>query len=270
MLVCPYSFLYLCVQDKNIHYNKMLESNQKVFEDIKERYYFEPIKQNFERKVKEVGIEKAISYLTEIMQNSTKEVEKIIQERIKSGEIKDASQTRKAVAGNGFQGLVAYVLIYLQNEGLINKDLAITLKPKNHKLIEDYATIQVGDDVQKPDVDLMIYHAIKLEKAPVLIFSMKTSLRERAGQTYKWKLLMDIATSKDCTQVKQKYNLSFEIKADFKVGFITTNFYDEITQPQQIGMLNFFDFVYLTKIGNFKSPIKEFSAVVSDLNTMYK
>jgi len=81
---------------------------------------------------------------------------------------------------------------------------------------------------------------------------------------------MDIATSKDCTQVKQKYNLSFEIKADFKVGFITTNFYDEITQPQQIGMLNFFDFVYLTKIGNFKSPIKEFSAVVSDLNTMYK
>jgi type II restriction enzyme len=43
---------------------------------------------------------------------------------------------------------------------------------------------------------------------------------------------MDIATSKDCMQIKQKYNLSFEVKADFRVGFITTNFYDEITQLQ--------------------------------------
>ncbi|WP_448517913.1 BsaWI family type II restriction enzyme [Rhodoflexus sp.] len=248
----------------------MLETNQKVFKDVEGRYYFDPIKKNFEKKVKEVGAEKAISYLTEIMQSSTAEVEKIIQKRIKSGEINDASQTRKAVAGNGFQGLVAYALIFLQSEGLINKDLVITLKPKKHKLIEDYATIQVGDDVQKPDVDLMIYHNKKLEKAPVLIFSIKTSLRERAGQTYKWKLLMDIATSKDCMQIKQKYGLSFEVKADFRVGFITTNFYDEITQPQQIGMLNFFDFVYLTKSGKFKSPINEFSKIVSDLKTLYK
>ncbi len=203
------------------------------------------------------------------MQGSEEKVEEIIQNRIKSGEITDASQTRKAVAGNGFQGLVAYALIYLQNEGLINKDLVITLKPKKHRFIKNYATIQVGDDVQKPDVDLMIYHSKKLEHAPVLIFSMKTSLRERVGQTYKWKLLMDIATSKDCMQIKQKYGLSFDVKADFKVGFITTNFYDEITQPQQIGMLRFFDFVYLTKAGKFQSPICEFSKIVSDLKTIY-
>lgn len=246
------------------------ETNQKVFEDIEKRYYFAPIKERFEAKVKEVGAEKAISYLTEIMQNSIVAVEAIIQERIKSGEINDASQTRKAVAGNGFQGLVAYALIYLQNEGLISKDLAITLKPKKHKFIENYATIKVGDDVQKPDVDLMVYHSKELEKAPVLIFSIKTSLRERVGQTYKWKLLMDIATSEDCMQIKQKYGLSFKVKADFKVGFITTNFYDEITQPQQIGMLNFFDYVYLTKSGTFKSPINEFSKIVLDLKMIYK
>jgi len=116
----------------------------------------------------------------------------------------------------------------------------------------------------------MIYHSKKLEKSPVLIFSVKTSLRERAGQTYKWKLLMDIATSKDCLQIKRKYGLSFEVKADFRVGFITTNFYDEITHPQQMGMLNFFDFVYLTKLGNFISPINEFSKILSDLNALYK
>lgn len=247
----------------------MLEINQKVFEDIEGRYYFTPLKKNFKKKVKEVGAEKALSCLTEVMQSSTEEVEKIIEKRIKSGEINDASQTRKAVAGNGFQGLVTYALIYLQNEGLINKDLIITLKPKQHKLIEKYATIQVGDDVQKPDVDLMIYHNQKLEKTPVLIFSMKTSLRERAGQTYKWKLLMDIATSKDCTKIKHKYGLSFEVKADFRLGFITTNFYNEITKPQQVGMLNFFDFVYLTKLGEFKPPIAEFSQIVSDLKSLY-
>lgn len=42
----------------------MLETNQKVFEDVEGRYYFAPIKKNFEKKVKEVGAEKAISLLT--------------------------------------------------------------------------------------------------------------------------------------------------------------------------------------------------------------
>lgn len=75
----------------------MLEANQKVFEDVESRYYFAPIKKNFwkknfEEKVKKVGAEKAISYLTEVMQSSTAEVEEIIQKRIKNGEINDALQ----------------------------------------------------------------------------------------------------------------------------------------------------------------------------------
>lgn len=40
----------------------MLETNQKVFEDLEGRYYFTPIKNNFKKKVKEVGAEKAISF----------------------------------------------------------------------------------------------------------------------------------------------------------------------------------------------------------------
>ena len=40
----------------------MLEPNQKVFEDVKGRYYFAPIKKNFEQKVKEVGAEKEMSW----------------------------------------------------------------------------------------------------------------------------------------------------------------------------------------------------------------
>lgn len=243
--------------------------NQKTFMEIEEKYYFLPIKEQFESKVNSVGPEQVLSHLTEIMLASREGVESLINKRIERGEIEDASQARKSIAGNGFQGLVAYSLIFLQKQQRINQDLVITLKPKRHKFIEDYAAIQVGDDVQKPDVDLMIFDGKKMEQAPVLIFSIKTSLRERAGQTYKWKLLMDIATSADCIQVKQKYGLNFVPKADFKVGFITTNFYNEITQPQQKGMLNFFDFTYLTKVGNFEAPIRPFSEILSDLNGVF-
>jgi len=69
-------------------------------------------------------------------------------------------------------------------------------KPKRHPLIEKYATIKVGDDFQKPDIDLMIYNNSEPERHPVIIYSIKTSLRERAGQTYRWKLLMDIVSSR--------------------------------------------------------------------------
>lgn len=247
----------------------MLHENERTFNDIADRYYFEPIRSNFEEKVNEVGIEAALSCLTEIMRSSERAVGDLIRNRIQQGEIADFSQASKAVAGNGFQGLVAYALIYLQRHGAISDQLVITLKPKRHPLIERYASIQVGDDVQKPDVDLMIYHKTELANKPVLIFSMKTSLRERVGQTYKWKLLMDIASSSDCMEVKSKYGLSFQMIADFRVGLITTNFYNEITQPQQIGMLNFFDYVYLTKSGEFQSPIMPFSQIITDLREVY-
>lgn len=61
----------------------MLETNQKVFDDVERRYYFATIKKNFEKKVKEVGAEKTISYLTEIMQSSTVEVERLSKNALK-------------------------------------------------------------------------------------------------------------------------------------------------------------------------------------------
>jgi type II restriction enzyme len=53
------------------------------------------------------------------------------------------------------------------------------------------------------------------------------------------------------------------------VGFITSNFYDEIMQPQQQGMLKFFDYVYLTKPGAWELPVRTFSAIVEDLQALY-
>lgn len=247
----------------------MLEVNIKTISDIEDRYYFTPIKEGLEAKAKKIGYTKALDYLTEIMQNATSKVEKLIQDKIKKKIISDANQARKTIAGNGFQGLVAYSLIKLQEKNLLNPNLAITLKPKKHPLIEKYATIKVGDDVQKPDIDLLIYYYPKPEKYPVIIYSIKTSFRERAGQTYRWKLLMDIVSSDDCKSIKSKYDLTYKAVDNFKVGFITTNFYNEITKPQQKGMLKFFDFVYITKPGRWEMPISEFSIILDDLNNVY-
>lgn len=249
---------------------RMLKINIKTKSEIEGRYYFEPIKEELEAKTAKVGYKNALNYLTEVMQTATSKVEGLIQSRLNEGIISNADQARKTIAGNGFQGLVAYSLIKLQEKDLLNPDLAITLKPKKHPLIEKYATIKVGDDVQKPDIDLIIYHYQKPEKYPVIIYSIKTSLRERAGQTYRWKLLMDIVSSNDCKTIKEKYSLTYEAIDNFKVGFITTNFYNEITNPQQKGMLKFFDFVYITKPGKWENPICEFSKILDDLNAVYR
>lgn len=89
----------------------------------------------------------------------------------------------------------------------------------------------------------------------MLILSLKTSLRERAGQTYRWKLLMEIATNEN--PVKEKYEIAYDAEKIPLVCFATTNFYDEIDNPQQRGMLKFFDESFIAKRKNrdFISPL---------------
>ena len=241
-----------------------------LVKDLEGRYYFNPLKRKFEDKVQEVGLSDAMNYLTEIMQGSIKAVGKLIQKRIDDGVIDDFDQASKTVAGNAFQGLVAYALIRHQQTGALSDDIEITLKPKRHPIVKDYATIKVGNDVQKPDIDLLIYSKTQTMVKPVIIYSMKTSLRERVGQTYKWKLLMDIASADDCQSIKSKYELSYQAQINFKVGLITSNFYEEITNPQQQGMLRFFDFVYITKVGEWGHGVRNFSNIIQDLNKIYR
>lgn len=69
--------------------------------------------------------------------------------------------------------------------------------------------------------------------------------------------------------IKEKYNLHYSQQCDIRVGFITSNFYNEIMQPQQQGMLKFFDYVYLTKPGAWELPVRTFSAIVEDLQALY-
>jgi type II restriction enzyme len=241
-----------------------------LVKELEARYYFDPLKQKFESMAQDVGLTEAMNYLTEIMQGSIPKVGKLIQARIDEGVINDFDQASKTVAGNAFQGLVAYALVRHQQAGILSRDIEITLKPKRHRIVNEYATIKVGNDVQKPDIDLLIYSKVYTLQKPVIIYSMKTSLRERVGQTYKWKLLMDIATADDCQSIKSRYELSYHAQVNFKVGLITTNFYEEISNPQQVGMLRFFDFVYITKAGDWGERVRNFSRIVQDLSQIYR
>lgn len=157
-----------------------------------------------------------------------------------------------------------------QQKKILPQDIVITLKPKKHSIIEEYAVIKVGDNIQKPDLDLLIYKYKRSLNYPITIYSIKTSLRERAGQSYRWKLLIDICTATDCDSIKDKYSLSYTQKAKLVTGFITANFYKEITHPQQKGMLSFFDYVYITKDGTWENPVTRFSSAIKDLSTTYK
>ena len=95
-------------------------------------------------------------------------------------------------------------------------------------------------------MDLVIYGKDgNYQPKNIMIISLKTSLRERAGQTYKWKLLLEIATINN--PIKDKYKIQYPLNKTPLVCFATTNFYDEINQPQHKGMLQFFDKSFIGK-----------------------
>lgn len=113
------------------------------------------------------------------------------------------------------------------------------------KQLGGYTTIKIGDETQKPDMDLVFYKQESGELIGCVIVSLKTSLRERAGQTYKWKLLLEIASCENA--IKDKYRIQFDVTKAPKVCFATINFYDEINQPQHRGMFQFFDGAFIGK-----------------------
>lgn len=156
--------------------------------------------------------------------------------------------------------------MFLQKKiiGNIEPRIFITSKKSQVKNFENIATIYVDEETQKPDCDLIIF--TQKENGNVnkyIILSLKTSLRERAGQTYKWKLLMEIATSEN--PIKEKYGISYNPDNMPLVCFATANFYDEINNPQHRGMVKFFDKSFIAKPIN-KDFISSLSNLVDFVN----
>lgn len=205
--------------------------------------------------------------LYNIITESKEDVDLTILERINRGEIKDKNQASKSIVGNMFQYLLIYVFLKAKEKGVIEKE-NIYISSKKIKVpgLDELYTIKVGDDIQKPDCDIVIYkldNNNQLESC--LILSLKTSLRERAGQTYKWKLLMEIAMDND-NKVKKKYELEYNPRIKPYVAFATVNFYNEINNPQQRGMFKFFDKTFIARKIEDHSFISPLSSIVDFLN----
>ena len=244
----------------------MHTKNMQVLSELRKRYYFSVLESIFNQYCQQHGIAAVGNYLTEIMRKAEPAINNLIEERKREGIICNTDQSRKSVAGNGFQSLVFLTLATMQLNKLISARVIFSLNPENHPIISQFAVINVGGEMLKPDMDLMAYTE---ECETVTIYSLKTSIRERAGQTHRWKLLMDIATAQDAESIRRKYNISYTGGRKFSMNFITTNFYNEITAPQKRGMLVFFDRVYLTKPRKFKPPVLNFSHIAKDLFAIY-
>jgi type II restriction enzyme len=239
--------------------------NIRLITDLRKRWYFAEIEHFFAERVRRVGLPDALDYLTEVMREAQPVIEGLLDQRVQSGIINDKRQARVSVAGNGFQGLVAYALAECQQVNLLDNRLIFVLKPKEHELVKAHASIKIANEIQKPDFDLLVY-CDGADSGAIGIFSLKTSLRERAGQTYRWKLLLDIATADNSVSLKKKYGLEYEHSRPILVSLITADFYNEVNSPQQRGAFSFFHSVYVTKPLVEDNLVKSFSLIVPALN----
>ncbi|WP_330204323.1 BsaWI family type II restriction enzyme [Cyanobacterium sp. DS4] len=251
------------------------KQEKKELNKIIKTYYIQPTLSRIDKFVDSSKDKKEVwklvfNELFNIITNAHKEVDLILDERIKRGEITNKQQASKTVVGNTFPFAVIYIFLHNKIIGNIKDNIYITSELSKINGFEDVATIKIGEETQKPDCDLVIYSVSDDNKlANCLILSLKTSLRERAAQTYKWKLLMEIAISDDCS-VKDKYDIVYNAKILPKICFATINFYNEINNPQQRGMLKFFDKSFIAKNVNqnlptFISPMSNLIDFVNDV-----
>ena len=234
---------------------KLNKKEQKNLIDIQNTYYMLPTLNRINSFIQSYSNDRkawqeVFNEIYTILIDAKDDVEKILEKRKNQGEIKDIRQSMKSIAGNTFSNAIIYIFLNNKIVGNIKPEIYITSKKSQIKNFENIATIYVDGETQKPDCDLIIYSKKKNENIDgCIILSLKTSLRERAGQTYKWKLLMEIATYEN--PIKDKYNISYKPDKMPIICFATVNFYDEINNPQHRGMFKFFDKSFIAK------PIKE-------------
>ncbi|MBD5168336.1 MAG: hypothetical protein HDT11_05555 [Helicobacter sp.] len=246
----------------------MLDKTEiKTMQNIESKYYMQPMLAKIRTDIvnETCQLQDIFNRLYDYLMGCRDEVESLIQKKIERGEIRDASQARKSVAGSAFSNLLIWVFLKNKEEGHIREDIFITAKISFVPQWRDLFFIKVGDDTQKPDVDLVIY-SLNSDNSlkSCLILSLKTSLRERAGQTYKWKLLMEIANTE--SSIKDKYDIVYNPPILPLVCFATVNFYNEINTPQHRGMFKFFDCAFIGKNIATADFIKPLSYLIKYVN----
>jgi len=264
------------------------KNNKKILENLHKRKFIKPAFAEYKKCIEyfedKIPLEDTyitlLDNLTTILNMATKETiaeiekksenKKFIDDRARQ---KSIENTIRSVAGNNFQALIARCLIDNIEVGNLS-NILISIQANNNRDIKDYTTIYVKEDFQKPDLDIVAYD-LERSKSPIVSYSCKTSFRERAGQTYKWKLLYDIVTSKcnkdnsDPNCLRKKYELNFKGNKEIFVGLICADFYDEILNPQIEGMINFFDYFYISKSLTGSKKVPSLSMIISDLNKLF-
>ncbi|MDR1922973.1 MAG: BsaWI family type II restriction enzyme [Planctomycetaceae bacterium] len=231
---------------------ELTKAERKILDGIKKKPYMKKtidLIESFVRQSKrkpQAAYKNVFDEICRILYEAKDYVDSYLADRKIKGVIRDEKQAMKPIAGNSFSQAIIYTFLKNKELGNINTNIFITSKPASVPSFDTIAVINVDNEAQKPDCDLVIYSLnedASLKKC--MILSLKTSLRERAGQTYKWKLLMEIAMS-DCA-IKEKYHISYNPATIPLVCFATVNFYDEINNPQHRGMFKFFDRSFIAK-----------------------
>ena len=236
-------------------------------QNIESKYYMKPIIDAINLDILKNNLKwhEVFDRLYNYLENNKDTVKELTQKRVKEGKIINSEQAIKSIAGGAFSNLIIWVFLKNKENNYIKENIFITSNIIRIKEWQKLFLIKVGEETQKPDVDLVIYSLNSnndLNKC--LILSLKTSLRERAGQTYKWKLLMEIA--KEESKLKDKYDISYNPPVLPLVCFATVNFYNEINNPQNRGMFKFFDCAFIGKNIETKDFIKPLSYIIEYVN----
>lgn len=246
----------------------LTKEEAKDLEDIKNKYYMGPILKRIDEELMQKKPHEwkyIFNKINQILFSSETEVKGIVKKRKEDGKIHDEQQAIKNLAGHAFPYCLIYLFLKNKIVGNIKPHIYITSKKSRVKGFDKIATINIGNDTQKPDVDLIIYTLQKNKVNQCIILSLKTSLRERAGQTYRWKLLMEIAITDN--PMREKYNISYDVSNMPLIFFVTANFYNEINNPQHKGMIKFFDKAFIAKEiekNDFISPLSDLVDFVNE------
>lgn len=236
-------------------------------QNIESKYYMKPIIESINLDISKNNVKwnEIFDKLYNYLENNKNAVKELTQKRVKEGKITNSEQAIKSIAGGAFSNLIVWVFLKNKERNYIKENIFITSNIRRIKEWQNLFLIKVGEETQKPDVDLVIYSLNsnnQLHKC--MILSLKTSLRERAGQTYKWKLLMEIA--KEESKLKNKYDITYNPPVLPLVCFATVNFYNEINNPQNRGMFKFFDCAFIGKNIEKKDFIKPLSYIIEYVN----
>ncbi|GLH58572.1 hypothetical protein [Helicobacter ailurogastricus] len=131
----------------------------KTLKEIESKYYLQPILELINKDIDSTkmtwfGI---FDCLYHYMMESRSAVNALIEKRVSDGEIRDANQARKSIAGNAFSSLIIYTFLKNKIGGAIAPHIFISAKPAQVPHFKELFQIQIGEETQKPDVDLVVY-----------------------------------------------------------------------------------------------------------------